>query len=115
MSTRSVGEQYESLAADYLSARGFRIIERNFTCKGGELDLVCDDAGTLVFVEVRARADGDYGSPEETIRHEKKHRIVHAARVYLQARGIVEEATPCRFDVIAVEGEEIRYFMNAFE
>ncbi len=111
--SRAAGALAEQLAAEYLARRGFTILERNFNCKGGELDLVCDDAGTLVFVEVRSRRSADYGTPEETISVTKRRRIVHAARVWLLARNADDRA--CRFDVIAVEHGAIRHLENAFD
>ena len=77
------------------------------------LDLVCDDHGTLVFVEVRARRDDMHGAPEETIDGAKQGRIVRAARDYLMRIGDDERA--CRFDVIAIEGDELRHIPDAFE
>jgi putative endonuclease len=110
--SRAAGAEAERRAAEYLAERGFRILDRNFTCKGGELDLVCDDGGTLVFVEVRARKDGDHGAPEETIGATKRRRLVLAARHYLAKLG-AEPA--CRFDVVAIEGETVRHLRDAFD
>jgi putative endonuclease len=110
--SRAVGAGFEKLAADFLAGRGFTLIETNYTCKGGEIDLVCDHAGTLVFVEVRARRGHAYGSPEETVGEKKRRRIVHAARHYLMMRRIENRA--CRFDVVAIEGHDITHYENAF-
>jgi putative endonuclease len=111
--SREAGATAEKQAAEYLQARGFRILETNFTIKGGEIDLVCDDAGTLVFVEVRSRRGHDYGSPAETITVAKQRRIILAARHYLMRRRIEDRA--CRFDVVAIEAGEITHIPNAFE
>jgi putative endonuclease len=111
--SREAGYSAEQLAAEFLTQRGFHVIERNFTVKGGEIDLVCDDAGTLVFVEVRARRADDFGAPEETISPAKRRRLILAARLYLLQRGIEDRA--CRFDVIAIEGEDVRYLPDAFQ
>ena len=110
--SRASGLSSEALAADWLAQRGFRILERNFTVKGGELDLVCDQDGTLVFVEVRARKDARHGAPEETISAAKRRRIILAARLYLLMRGIEDRA--CRFDVVAIEGGAITHIPDAF-
>ena len=110
--SRAVGEAYERLAAEYLIARGFQLLEKNFTCKGGELDLVCDDAGTLVCVEVRARKSADHGAPEETIGATKRRRLILAARNYLMR---LEREPPCRFDVVAIEGATLRHWRDAFD
>src|SRR5439155_9219601 len=111
--SRAAGAEAERRAEEFLTAIGFQVLERNYTCKGGELDLVCDDGGTLVFVEVRARRRGDWGTPEETISATKRRRLLHAARHYLMIRCYEERA--CRFDVVAIEGGELRHHQNAFE
>ncbi len=111
--SRAVGASFERLAADFLSHQGLRVLESNYTCKGGEIDLVCDDHGTLVFVEVRARRGNRHGAPEETVGTVKQRRLIHAARHYLMVRKIVDR--PCRFDVVAVEGETIRHYPDAFQ
>ena len=102
----------ERLAADYLSQSGFTILHSNYTCKGGELDLVCDDSGTIVFVEVRARASSRFGTPEETISFTKRRRLVHAATHYLATQRVGDR--PCRFDVIAIEDGKITHLRDAF-
>jgi putative endonuclease len=112
--SRATGDRFEDLAAQFLQDSGFTILDRNYTIRAGEIDLVCDDHGTLVFVEVRARADSELGAPEETISDEKQRRIITAARHYLLAKGIDEESTECRFDVVAIAGEKIAYFKDAF-
>jgi putative endonuclease len=110
--SRASGLSSENQAAEWLARRGFQILERNFTVKGGEIDLVCDDGGTLVFVEVRARSSNDFGSPVETISAAKRRRIILAARLYLLTRQIDERA--CRFDVVAIEGGQITHYPDAF-
>ena len=111
--SRAAGASAEALASQYLVHKGFRVLDRNFTVKGGEIDLVCDDAGTLVFVEVRSRKGSRYGTPAETISATKRRRIILAARLYLLMRKIEDRA--CRFDVIAVEGGEITHLSDAFQ
>ena len=110
--SRAAGAQAERRAEELLTRLGFQVLERNYTCKGGELDLVCDDDGTLVFVEVRARRSGDFGAPEETISATKRRRLIHAARHYLMVRTHEERA--CRFDVVAIEGDDVRHLRDAF-
>jgi putative endonuclease len=111
--SRASGLSSENQAAEWLTGRGFRILERNFTVKGGEIDLVCDDAGTLVFVEVRARTSNDYGAPVETISAAKRRRIILAAKLYLLTRKIDERA--CRFDVVAIEDGQVTHLPDAFD
>ena len=65
--SRALGADAEARAAEFLQRKGYRVVDRNWTCRGGELDLVCLDGDTLVFVEVRARANARHGSPLETV------------------------------------------------
>jgi putative endonuclease len=102
----------EKIAAEFLSRAGFKILHANYTCKGGELDLVADDDGTVVFVEVRARSSSDHGAPEETIGALKRRRLVHAATHYLTAQKLDDR--PCRFDVVAIDDERITHLRDAF-
>jgi putative endonuclease len=115
MSTRAVGDRYERLAAQFLESQGFRIVAANVVFRGGELDLVCDDAGTIVFVEVRSRSVARFGAPEETVGAVKQRRVVHAARQWLARNGGEEQA--CRFDVIAITVEDgtIAHYRDAFD
>jgi putative endonuclease len=88
------------LAASLLEARGYRIIERNWRRPEGELDLVADDRGVLVFVEVRSRTGEERGHPLETVNARKRARVVRASRLYLEATQ--PAATAFRFDVVGV-------------
>ncbi len=98
------GAEAEALAADYLVSRGLRIIGRNFRVRGGEIDLICRDGGTVVFVEVRLRAQGDFGGAAASITSSKQRRLILAARHWLLANGEV----PCRFDCILLDALDIR-------
>lgn len=110
--SRALGAKAEARAAEFLARKRFRILHRNWTCRGGELDLVCEDGEVLVFVEVRARRDDRHGSPLETIGALKRRRLLWAAKQYLASQGLWERA--CRFDVVAVAGEEIEHLADAF-
>lgn len=108
------GAAGEAFAARYLEARAHRIIERNFRCRGGEIDLIADDGSALVFVEVRVRTREDFGGARASIDHQKQRRILHAARYYLAGK----HARPCRFDVVLMtgaDGEGIEWIRNAFD
>lgn len=113
MSTRARGRVGESIAAAALAARGYEILESNYTCRQGEIDLICRHAGTLVFVEVRSRADDRHGLPEETISERKRRRIRFAARHYLMVKKL--DDVPCRFDVVAIVGTTVTVYEEAFE
>lgn len=113
---RARGEAVERLVANWLADRGLKAVAANQHAKGGELDLVMRDGETLVFVEVRHRADTRHGHPLETITATKQRRLVRAARFYLQRNRL---SCPCRFDVVAVTGTspelDIQWVVNAFD
>ncbi|MDP3514834.1 MAG: YraN family protein [Pseudomonadota bacterium] len=114
LSTRQArGAAAEQLAADYLAQRGLAVIARNFRVKGGEIDLICRDGRTTVFVEVRLRSRGDFGGAAASITATKQARLILAARHWLLRHG----ETPCRFDCMLLDGLEtknIEWLRNAF-
>lgn len=87
-------------------------MERNWRCKGGEIDLVMRDGATLVFVEVRARGSMGYGGAAASITAAKQARVILAARHYLAAKGL---DVPCRFDAVLVQGGRLEWLRGAFE
>ena len=112
---RKTGAEYESLAAEYLKRRGFRIIRRNFYCRGGDIDLIALDGDSLVFVEVKYRRTDTFGNPLEAVNATKQKRICRAASYFCMRYGYGEQ-TPCRFDVVGICGNgEIAHVRNAFE
>jgi putative endonuclease len=94
------GQRAEQLAAELLEGQGMRILARNWRQPGGELDLVADDGGTCVFVEVRSRTGLEFGHPLEAISPQKRGQVVRAARLYLDNEA--PAASGYRFDVIGV-------------
>ena len=107
------GAAGEQLAADYLVRQGLSVIERNFRVKGGEIDLVCRDGKTTVFVEVRLRSRSDFGGAAASITATKQARLILAARHWLLRHG----ETPCRFDCVLLDGLEsknIEWLRDAF-
>jgi putative endonuclease len=107
------GAKAEELCAEFLQRAGLRILARNWRCRQGEIDLVADDAGTLVFAEVRLRSSERFGGAAESITAAKRGRIVAASRLYMAGR----RESPCRFDVLlldALDGLRIRWLRNAF-
>jgi putative endonuclease len=100
------------LAADYLAARGLRLIERNFRVRGGEIDLICRDGTTVVFIEVRQRTRSDFGGAAASITAAKRGRLILAARHWLQRHG----EAPCRFDAVLIDREpaRIEWLQGAF-
>jgi putative endonuclease len=109
--TQASGDAAEDAAARMLAARGLRIIERNFRVKGGEIDLVCRDGATTVFVEVRLRRRQDYGGAAASITAAKQARLILAARHWLARHG----ETPCRFDAVLSDGENLEWIRDAFQ
>ncbi len=107
-----VGRRAEERALEYLEREGFTVVERNFRGGGGEIDLVALEGEVVVFVEVRYRGKGVWETPEESISHRKQRRLWQAAEYYLAE--VIGEAKPARFDVIAIKGEEILHYRDAF-
>jgi len=112
---RKTGAEYESLAAEYLKRRGFRIIRRNFYCRGGEIDLIALDGDSLVFVEVKYRRTDTFGNPLEAVNATKQKRICRAASYFCVRYGYSMDRS-FRFDVVAILGNgKITHVENAFE
>ena len=101
---RARGDAVEAAALRFLEARGLRLLARNAHSRGGEVDLVMDDAGTVVFVEVRYRAAAAFGGGVASVDAGKQRRLVHAAHTFL-ARHPQHANAPCRFDVMAASGD----------
>jgi putative endonuclease len=108
--TKQIGDAGEEFAARHLAAHGLTLIERNFRVKGGEIDLVCRDGDTTVFVEVRRRARADFGGAAWSITARKQQRLILAARHWLARHG--EPA--CRFDCVLIDGERVEWLKDAF-
>lgn len=112
MNNRKSGIEGENLAADYLKRHGYKILERNFACKTGEIDIVCEYGKTLVFVEVKARENTLFGTPAEAVTPRKINSLVRTAQAYLVKSGKLNY--PCRFDVVEVFKGEINHIEDAF-
>jgi len=106
------GDAGEELALRFLLQQGLALVERNFRCKGGEIDLVMRDGRSLVFVEVRKRAASGYGGAAASVTARKQARLIVAAQTFLQ-RCTMPPA--CRFDVIAIDGTALEWLKNAIE
>ena len=101
MKRKAVGELGEKMALEYLQKRGYRILETNFRCREGEIDIIARDKDYLVFVEVRTRRGFSFGTPEESVTATKKEKLTSLAFAYLQTRR--NSPSSWRFDVVAVE------------
>jgi len=109
----ATGRAAEALAARYLEARGLRVIERNYRCRRGEVDLIARDGAALVFVEVRLRTGARFGGAAASIDARKRARVLAAARHYLAGR----PDTPCRCDVVLLDrldAESVEWIRDAF-
>ncbi|AFJ02050.1 TIGR00252 family protein [Methylophaga frappieri] len=99
MTQRRKGLQAEQLACAYLEAQGLRLLSKNYYSRRGEIDLIMQEANTIVFIEVKARHESQYGSALETITIQKQSRIIATAQHYIQQHQI---QNPCRFDAVAI-------------
>jgi putative endonuclease len=106
------GRLGEDRALAHLLTHGLALVTRNFSCKGGEIDLIMQDGPGLVFVEVRARANARHGGAAASITATKQRRLIIAAQVYLLRH---KKVPPCRFDVIAIDGDSLTWLRNAIE
>lgn len=106
------GERAEDAALAYLQNHGLKLRARNYRSRFGEIDLVLDDRGTLVFVEVRKRSNPRFGSAAESITATKRGRLVATARQYL---GSLRREVPCRFDAVLIDGAgSVEWIRDAF-
>ena len=106
------GHEAEHQAREHLQQAGLRLVAANVRYKVGEIDLIMRDGATLVFVEVRQRADRAHGGAAASITPAKIHRLVCAAQVYLLRFPVTP---PCRFDLVAIDGEHIEWLRNIIE
>ncbi len=112
-SAPSIGSAREEQARRYLEEQGLRLLQRNYRSRRGEIDLIMRDANCLVFVEVRYRKSSAFGSPAETVTHDKRRRITAAAQHYLQQN---PSRLDCRFDILAITaGGQPEWLKNAFD
>lgn len=113
MNQRALGKQYEEKAAEYLKEKGFRLLSKNFQCRQGEIDLIGIQENCLVFTEVKYRSGEKSGTPEEAVGALKQQRICRASD-YFRAQNPRYAQMQVRYDVIAITGENIRWYKDAF-
>ena len=105
------------MAERRLAREGYRILERNYRVKGGEIDIIAREGDTLAFVEVKARRSDRFGAPGEAVNFAKQKKICRVAQCYLKAKGV--ESLNARFDVVSIRyrktGPEVEIIRNAFE
>jgi len=98
---QQLGAEGESMACAELEKRGYAIVARNYRIRSGEIDIVADDGGTIVFVEVKTKTDGSFGDPVDEVTPQKQRQIIAMGEYY--ATYCCPPNTPCRFDVVAVD------------
>ncbi len=106
------GQQWEQRALAHLLRQGLTLVEANYHCKSGEIDLILRDGAALVFVEVRQRAGRSHGGAAASITPAKSRRIVRAAQTYLQR---YDRLPACRIDVVAFDGEALDWLRDAIQ
>ena len=113
MNKRQIGSDYENEAILYLQDNGYRILEKNFFCKAGEIDIIGENEGYLCFIEVKFRESMSNGFPEEAVDYRKIKRITRSAVYYMTRHGLHD--VPVRFDVVSILGKDISVIKNAFD
>jgi putative endonuclease len=112
-----LGKEGERLAERFLEKKGYKLLERNYRCSAGELDLVVLDRRVIVFVEVKTRTGQGFGTPFEAVEFRKQRKIIQAAQFFLAEKGLQQR--DARFDVVGVSlvGREpvVEHIENAFE
>ena len=114
MNTRKTGQYYEGKAATYLRQQGYRIIEQNYRCRSGEIDIIALHETYLVFVEVKYRATESSGDAMAAVDWKKQKKICRVAKWYMMERRYGDE-TKCRFDVVGIQPPLMQVYQNAFD
>ncbi len=113
MTRQETGQRAEAIACRYLQKHGLKLVEKNYRCRLGEIDLIMRDGEDLVFVEVRYRKTRAFGGAAASVDRTKRNKLIATATHYLQAKDSRRNA---RFDIIAIEaGEAIEWIPNAFD
>ncbi len=114
-SKRQIGNQYETLAKQFLLRRGLRFIDQNFLTKFGEIDLIFQQDQTIVFVEVKYRKNDSFGSAAEMVTYAKMRKLIKTAHIWLSRQRHTGHNINYRFDVIAIHdsGRDINWIQNA--
>ena len=113
MNHRAYGNEGEQAACDFLTKRGWTILDRNVRRGRGEIDVVARRRGVLAFIEVKRRSSLDFGTPAEAVTADKQRRILSAASIYLQEKGLSD--ANIRFDIIEILANRIRHIEAAFD
>ena len=115
---KQLGDNSEAMAQNYLEQRGYRLVQKNFRCKTGEIDLIMQKGEMLIFAEVRSKTSSRYGEPLETVNKAKQDKIKKAAAYYLYTHPKQADCY-CRFDVLSVlwinSTPQITWIEDAFQ
>ena len=112
MQRQALGIRGENLAVAEVERRGYAILARRYRTRHGEIDIVARDGDTIVFVEVKAKGTGEFGTASEAVTVRKQRRVISMAVDYLARNHLT--AQPCRFDVVAIDGAVLTYYQGAF-
>ncbi len=112
MNTKAIGDSGEKIAKELLKKKGYKILDNNFRCDRGEIDLIVQKGKTIVFVEVKTRKDDSFSSAIESVNYHKQQRIIFTAKYYITTNKLKD--FQYRFDVIEVYNDQINHFENAF-
>ncbi len=114
---KELGKKGEDLAVRFLKKRGYQIIQRNYTCKMGEMDVIAKEKDTLVFIEVKTRTSTTFGPPQLSVHFSKQNQLSKVALHFLKEKNLSD--IRARFDVVAIllgpKGEEIELIRDAFD
>ena len=113
LNKRTIGKEKEELATKFLISQGVQMLEKNFSCKVGEVDLIGRDKGYLVFFEVKYRKDTNCGYPQEAVSKNKRRKIVLVSGYYRMLKHYGDNV-PIRYDVVSILGDKICWNKNAF-
>jgi len=112
LNTRKTGTFYENAVCKFLEEKGIKILQRNFRCKAGEIDIIGKKEECIIFFEVKYRKSTAYGYAQEAVNKKKQKKICNCAMYYCLQN---KEVKQIRYDVVAITGEEIQWIPNAFE
>lgn len=112
-----LGQKGEDIAVDFLEGSGYKVLDRNFRCRNGEIDIIALDGKSIVFVEVKTRKRDNFGSPKFAVDWRKQKQLVRVALTYLKHKRLMDK--PARFDVVGIiirgDKREIELVKNAFD
>lgn len=111
---RKTGGYREKQAGEFLEQKGYAVLEYNYHTRIAEVDLICKDGDTYVFVEVKYRSGNAEGHPFEAVTPAKQRKLRLAALMFLEDRGLIPDLTSIRFDVVGILGDELLHLENAF-